>query len=394
MLTTLAVENYRSLRHLVVPLGALNIVTGVNGSGKSNLYRALGVLADCSRNGAAAALAREGGLPSVLWAGPETTGREVRAGEQAVQGTVRSRRVALRLGFAGEEFGYAIDFGLPAEDGTKTAFVRDPQIKRECIWNGPVLRPAALLVDRHESAVWVRDGDGTWPDRPDRVRGFDSMLSEFADPARAPELLAVRDSMRAWRFYHHFRTDAHAAARRPQVGTRTTVLSHGGADLAAALQTIIEIGDAQQLHDAVEVAFPGSWIEVANRSGWFELNFYQHGLLRPLTGAELSDGTLRYLLWIAALLTPRPPALLVLNEPETSLHPRLLTPLARLVAGAAARTQVIVVSQSQPFVDALADCAQAEEMQPQTIELTKDFSATGIAGQEPINEPRWQWPTR
>jgi len=58
----------------------------------------------------------------------------------------------------------------------------------------------------------------------------------------------------------------------------------------------------------------------------------QHGLLRPLEATELSDGTLRYLLWIAALLTPRPPALMVLNEPETSLHPDLLAPLGRLIA--------------------------------------------------------------
>ena len=61
----------------------------------------------------------------------------------------------------------------------------------------------------------------------------------------------------------------------------------------------------------------------------------QHGLLRPLKAAELSDGTLRYLLWVAALLTPRPPGLLVLNEPETSLHPDLLPALARLIAHAA-----------------------------------------------------------
>lgn len=78
-------------------------------------------------------------------------------------------------------------------------------------------------------------------------------------------------------------------------------------DLAAALQTILEIGDAERLHEAVEVAFPGSRVEVINRSGWFELTFYQPGLLRPLASAELSDGTLRYLLWVAALLTPRPP---------------------------------------------------------------------------------------
>jgi predicted ATPase len=67
----LAVENYRSLRHLVVPLGPLNIVTGSNGSGKSSLYRALRLLADASRNGAVAALAREGGLDSTLWAGAD-----------------------------------------------------------------------------------------------------------------------------------------------------------------------------------------------------------------------------------------------------------------------------------------------------------------------------------
>lgn len=41
MLTTLAISNYRSIRDLVMPLGALNLVTGANGSGKSNLYRAL-----------------------------------------------------------------------------------------------------------------------------------------------------------------------------------------------------------------------------------------------------------------------------------------------------------------------------------------------------------------
>src|SRR3954471_17186220 len=71
MLTTPAVATYRSLRDLVLPLSGLTVVTGPNGSGKSSLYRALRLLADASRNGAVAALAREGGLPSTLWAGPE-----------------------------------------------------------------------------------------------------------------------------------------------------------------------------------------------------------------------------------------------------------------------------------------------------------------------------------
>ena len=69
-----------------------------------------------------------------------------------------------------------------------------------------------------------------------------------------------------------------------------------------------------------------------------------------MKAAELSDGTLRYLLLIAALLSPRPPDLMILNEPETSLHPDLLPPLARLIAQAAQRTQIIVVSHAEPLV--------------------------------------------
>jgi predicted ATPase len=45
VLDTVAVENYRSLRRLIVPLRGCNVVTGPNGSGKSSLYRALRLLA-------------------------------------------------------------------------------------------------------------------------------------------------------------------------------------------------------------------------------------------------------------------------------------------------------------------------------------------------------------
>ena len=49
MLHTLAVGNYRSINNLVMPLGRLNLITGANGSGKSNLYRALRLLAENKR---------------------------------------------------------------------------------------------------------------------------------------------------------------------------------------------------------------------------------------------------------------------------------------------------------------------------------------------------------
>ena len=285
MLTTLAIAGYRSLRDLIVPLGQLNIVTGPNGSGKSSVYRALRLLAETARGGVIPSLAREGGLPSTLWAGPERFSRSVLAGEHPVQGTVRREPVSLRLGFAGDEFGYAIDLGLPLPD-ERTQFSLDPVIKRECIWSGPLLRPSAMLADRQGPSIRTRNESGDWQTIPQPVASFDSMMTEFVDPRTAPEMIAVREQIRSWRFYDHFRTDAESPVRLPQIGTHTPVLGDDGADLAAALQTIREIGDPDALDAAIDDAFPGSRIAIVNVEGRFEVTMHQHGLLRPLQGSR------------------------------------------------------------------------------------------------------------
>ena len=105
MLTTLAIANYRSLRDLTLPLQALTVIAGANGSGKSNLYRALRLLAETAQGNVVGALAREGGLASTFWAGPERFSRGMRAGEVPVQGGPRQQRQRLLLGFASEDFG-------------------------------------------------------------------------------------------------------------------------------------------------------------------------------------------------------------------------------------------------------------------------------------------------
>ncbi|WP_371530025.1 AAA family ATPase [Streptomyces sp. NBC_01283] len=381
MISTLAVENYRSLRKLIVPLDRLNVVTGGNGTGKSSLYRALRLLADSARGGAVSALAREGGLPSAMWAGEK-----------------KAEAAGLRLGFAGDEFGYAVDFGYPVPtSGTGAApslFNLDPEIKRECTWAGPVLRPAALLSDRSGPAVRTRTADGGWH-RSQGIRPYDSMLSELADPQLAPDLLRLRELIRSWRFYDHVRTDAEAPARAARIGTRTPVLGHDGADLAAALQTIREIGDPAALDAAVDDAFPGSRVRTVDSGGRFELQLHQRGLTRPLGAAELSDGTLRYLLWTAALLTPRPPSLLVLNEPETSLHPDLLRPLADLILTATKDTQVVLVTHARPLAEAVAKRAVRHRVDVNSIELFKESGQTAVAGRESLlDEPLWYWPKR
>lgn len=390
VIQTLAISGYRSLRELVLPLEKLTVVTGANGSGKSSLYRALRLLADAAQNAVVASLAREGGLPSTLWAGPEEIARSVRKGEHPIEGTPRKKPVSLQLGFSSDTFGYSIELGYPPPPGVPTMFLLDPAIKRECIWHGARYKRAAALVDRRNGLVTIA---GEKDDEPavltKNLSTADSMLASIADPQRAPEMLEVREAIRGWRFYDSFRTDTASPVRSAHIGTFTPVLNNDGTDLAAALQTIVEIGDNEGLARTIEDAFPGSRFWVESQNGRFELQLQQHGLLRPLSVAELSDGTLRFLLLTAALLTPRPPELMVLNEPETSLHPDLLPALARLITAAAQRAQILVVSHAQGLLTALEQAGGCGR-----VHLEKSFGETVVAGQTMFNTPRWEWPGR
>ncbi|KGN37759.1 AAA family ATPase [Knoellia subterranea] len=447
MLTTVAVSGYRSLRDVVVPLHGLDLVTGANGSGKSSLYRSLRLLAGCGRGDVIGTLAREGGLQSALWAGPVSLDGARKQGH-VVQGTVRKAPISLRLGFATEELGYLVDLGLPvqgpASDNSGSAFLRDPEIKREIVWAGPVMRPNSVLVRRRWGVVevrgdmatqsarsgwdddWATDRAPGWesdpepePDEPapGRTRGWtqlttslrpwQSMLTELADPERAPELLRMRRLISGWRFYDGFRADAAAPARQVQVGTRTPVLSDDGSDLAAALQTIREDGRSG-LDAAIADAFQGATLDVPAVDGRFGVHLHQPGMLRPLDAAELSDGTLRYLCLVAALLTVDPPPLMVLNEPETSLHPDLLPPLARLIRAASERSQIMVVSHSEALARELGagagtdwddDAADDDEpaglgSRPRRVTLVKDLGETFVEGQGLLTTPPWNWGSR
>jgi predicted ATPase len=139
----------------------------------------------------------------------------------------------------------------------------------------------------------------------------------------------------------------------------------------------------------IEDAFPGSRLQIDVVNGRFEAQLHQYGLLRPLSAAEVSDGTLRYLLWTAALLTSRPPELMVLNEPETGLHPDLLPALARLILRAAKNTQIIVVSHAPLLIETLVSepiCTH--------LHLEKSFGETVLQGATLFNTPKWSWPAR
>lgn len=378
-LSQLAVSGYRSLRHLNLPLDGLSLVCGANGCGKSNLHRALGLIVAAARGDLVPALAAEGGLPAVLWAG---------APGSPQQGGGAGQPQRLRLGVAGSTLSYAIELGYRGDDIT-SAFVLDPEIKREWIWAGGPFHPRSLLVQRSGPVVERCGAEGAATHRLSlELMPQESLFTAVADPLETPEVFRLRRQLLSWRFYDGFRCDRLAPARQGRLATRTPALAEDGGDLAAAVQTILEVGDGDGLQAAVADAFPGCRLGVDTSHPQFRLQWHQPGLRRPLEASELSDGTLRYMLLVAALFSPRLPPLLVLNEPETSLHPDLLAPLARLITATARRTQVWVVAHAPALIESLAGQAGCR-----VLRLERQDGATGLPGQTVLERATWRWPS-
>ncbi|HEY1937013.1 MAG TPA: AAA family ATPase [Candidatus Angelobacter sp.] len=369
------VTGYRSVRNLRLHLSQINVLTGANATGKTNLYNSVFLLAKAAAGGFAQVIAEEGGMPSVLWAG---------ARKSRSLGSIRMEGVRMTLGIKTDTFSYELICGLPKQSsGEKSAFSLDPEVKEERVWMDTPHGIKVTFFERSPKGAWILDNDERLADYSGELLPTESVLSQLREPHLYPELSSLRTEMSRWRFYHHFRTDAESPLRHPQVGVRTPVLAHDGRDLAAALQTINEVGQSQDLHEAIRQAFPGASLEIEHDedNGMFAVLLRMPGLRRPLRARELSDGTLRYLCLLAALLSPHPPSLLALNEPETSLHPDLLEPLAKQLVNAGKYSQLWVVTHSQRLAE-LVEKFSGEA----PIRLEISGGETRVQGERAIDE--------
>ncbi|MBP1845121.1 putative ATPase [Rhizobium petrolearium] len=345
LLRSMFAQNYRSLRSIRMDLSGVNLFIGENGVGKSNLYRALQLVQAAVRGNLAYEIAAEGGMASALWSGPRREGKNFRIKFEA-EVLDEERAITFR---------YRVEAGLrPPIDAA--GFVFEPQVKAEELSVETGSRPVTMMK-RAGPGIMVRGTSGRMEEYPEQAMTSETAIALLGDAGHYPEVGAFRRMVDGWRFFHGFRTDRDSALRQPCLAVTSPLLDQDGSNMAAVFATLVHTrGDTVELDRAVAAAFGGAKLSVPEPGEHAEFGLvFPDFPRRVFQPRELSDGQIRFLGLAAALMSYRQPPLIALNEPETSLHPDMLPPLADMIAEASRSSQIWIVTHS----DVLAAAVEA-----------------------------------
>ena len=181
---------------------------------------------------------------------------------------------------------------------------------------------------------------------------LESSLSQVPKLFRAPE--EFRQRLASSTFYHVLNVEPRSPVRLPQAMRPAPLPGKDGEDLVSSLYYLREADPDrfEAVEDSLKAAFPGfkrlDFPPVA--AGTLAMTWRDTNFSKPLYMHQVSEGMLRFL-WLAALLqSPGLTALTLLDEPEVSLHPELLSLLAGLLREAAQRTQIVVATHSDRLI--------------------------------------------
>jgi predicted ATPase len=353
------VERYRSLKNVTWKPGDLNVVIGPNGSGKTNLVRALELMAVSARGELEKQVNKEGGMIPMSWDGNPLGG---------IAWSVTLVRLPTEIAY--------LDFWGPQEKRFAAA-------KYELVL-GSVLSPSlfSISISRETlEAYWRLNTDQTVKSEKILVRDPDGGMVwytnrsqlERVEPRNLPDesLLSkvwglraeadyFRDSLRSWSIHPTIVTGENSEMRQAAVTRNEKVLASDGQNLPSVLHTLCNENRRfeEEIQRAMNAAFGDAFEKLVfppASDQRIQLGIRWKHLDRPQTASDLSDGTLRFLFLVAALANPQPPPLIVIEEPEIGLHPSMLPIIADYAADAATRTQVIFTTHSPQFLNAFRD---------------------------------------
>ncbi|MCI0665853.1 MAG: AAA family ATPase [Acidobacteria bacterium] len=344
----LDVKGFRSLKDVSWRPGDLNVVIGQNGTGKSNLLRMLELISASAQGRLSKYIESAGGINAILWDGVASSISfclKVRAGELPIEWE--------------ESYEVEIDDWL----------FDIPQVKRET-WVSNKEKPngeepyVATVIDRSSKQILFNgeqlSSAKTVPDEETLLSLINSLSFEAKQPGASLDTAVFRQRLAGITVYHDLDVGQNSRIRQSAVPSFERRIEPDGQNLVPVLHTLYT-GDREfkrNIDSAMHAAFGSDYEEIvfppaSDRRIQFRVRW--KNLKREQPAADLSDGTLRFLLLLTALITPEPPMVIAIDEPETGLHPAMLPIIAEFAMEAASRTQIVFTTHSPQFLDAFTD---------------------------------------
>ena len=257
------------------------------------------------------------------------------------------------------EVGFGISMTVPSYEPLDYSLSLRPQgaaylIDRETLQQRRQGYPHPFLhIDSHGTDVKYFEVDQGRLVRPNWEHNpLESSLSQVPKLFRAPE--EFRHRLASSTFYHVLNVEPRSPVRLPQAMRPAPLPGKNGEDLVSSLYYLREAEPDrfEAVEDSLKAAFPGfkrlDFPPVA--AGTLAMTWRDNSFSKPLYMHQVSEGMLRFV-WLATLLqSPGLTALTLLDEPEVSLHPELLSLLAGLLREAAQRTQIVVATHSDRLI--------------------------------------------
>ncbi|MCI0537935.1 MAG: AAA family ATPase [Verrucomicrobiales bacterium] len=368
----LEINGYRSFRSQTWSPGDLNVLIGPNASGKTNLLRALETLCAAASGSLGRYVQQEGGMEPIVWDG-RADGVQMSAKMTPLPPYSDPDTDALTykidLKRLGSSSAYRIDYEVLGNFyKVETGAMQEPFKLLERDPRHAVV--FSMNLQRFQSVRTTTTTTTPYPTDVQPIQASDaalpeeeSLLSFAAGPFAANRFVAeFQGELTNWRIHQGFYTHRDAPIRSPQVTRAESQVSADGQNLISVLHSLY-MGSREfkrELNEAMRAAFGEDFDELVfppAADQRIQLRIRWKSLQREQSAADLSDGTLRFLLLIAVLANPDPPPLIAIDEPETGLHPSMLPIIAEYARDASLRCQVILTTHSPELLDAFGDNA-------------------------------------
>ena len=350
-----------------IPLTPLNVLIGPNGSGKSNLIEGIELLHALPTGIFAQAIREGGGVREWLWKGAEADSRGVIGAGVDLSGSVHPFDTSGMLGRSdsalARDINYELTFGPVGQRlEVMGELIQDASADGDSIYyhleNGKAEVKFGSRTNHLLSSISL--GGGRPPDR-NSLKLDESVLSQLRDPYVYPEITELGRRFEEIWTSREWTIGRDARVRKPQPADLPNDSLLPDARNLGLILNQLEHSAAWSEFNGYLSRFLPRFQRFSTRIEGGTVQFYLHedGMKAPIPATRLSDGTIRFMAILAQLLSPTPPPLICMEEPELGLHPDAIALLASLLQEASTRTQLIVTTHSDILISALTEVADS-----------------------------------